>query len=227
MTEAARPEPFFIADDHALDLLNSIATPWGTEIEWLGDGRDLLAWLEQAGLVPPEVSMRFRERTSSEALDEVAAQARELREWFREFVAAQAGRWLDPSALANLDKINRLLACDEVYCQIESRAFKAKETAQEIRDARSSSLQWRRHRRWRSPDALLLPLAEAMGDLVCAADFARVKNCEGPVCTLWFHDISKNHTRRWCSMAVCGNRAKAATHRAKKRSAHSKLDRSN
>ena len=49
MTETARPEPFFIADDHALDLLNSVATPWGTEIEWLGDGRDLLAWLEQAG----------------------------------------------------------------------------------------------------------------------------------------------------------------------------------
>ncbi len=46
MTETARPEPFFIADDHALDLLNSVAAPWGTEIEWLGDGRDLLAWLD-------------------------------------------------------------------------------------------------------------------------------------------------------------------------------------
>lgn len=70
-----------------------------------------------------------------------------------------------------------------------------------------------------SPDALLLPLAEAMGDLICHADFEQVKICEGPTCTLWFNDVSKNHTRRWCSMAVCGNRAKAAAHRAKNRSA--------
>ncbi len=219
MTETARPEPFFIADDHALDLLNSVAAPWGTEIEWLGDGRDLLAWLEQAGLVPPEVSMRFREKASPEALDEVATQVRELREWFREFVAAHAGRPLEPSALADLDKINRLLARDETYRQIEPRVIKAQDRAQETKDARSSSLQWRRHRRWRAPEDLLLPIAEAMGDLICRADFERVRNCEGPTCTLWFHDVSKNHTRRWCTMAVCGNRAKAAAHRAKKRGA--------
>ncbi|MCZ6721275.1 MAG: CGNR zinc finger domain-containing protein [Proteobacteria bacterium] len=219
MTETARPEPFFIADDHALDLLNSVATPWGTEIEWLGDGRDLLAWLEQAGLVPPDVSMRFREKTSPEALDGVAVQARELREWFRAFVAAHAGRRLEPSALADLDKINRLLARDEIYRQIEPRAIKARNASQETQGAHSSSLQWRRHRRWRAPEDLLLPIAEAMGDLICRADFERVRNCEGPTCTLWFHDVSKNHTRRWCMMAVCGNRAKAAAHRARRRAA--------
>jgi len=211
MTETARPEPFLIADDRALDLLNSVAAPWGSEIEWLGDGRDLLAWLERAGTVPPDVSTRFREQTSPEALDEVAAESRELREWFRAFVAAHAGRRLDPLALADLDKINRLLGGDETYRQIEPRALEARDTG-------GSSFQWRRHRRWRSPEDLLLPIAEAMGDLICQADFERVKNCESPTCTLWFHDVSKNHTRRWCSMAVCGNRAKAAAHRAKKRS---------
>ena len=36
-----RPAPFFIGDDLALDFLNSIAAPWGEEIEWLGSGRDL------------------------------------------------------------------------------------------------------------------------------------------------------------------------------------------
>ena len=219
MTEVARPEPFFIADDHALDLLNSVATPWGTAIEWLGDGRDLLAWLELAGLVPPDVSMRFREKISSDALDEIASRARELREWFREFVAAHAGRRLDRSALADLDGINRLLACDEAYCQIEPGAMEARDSTQATQGAPKSSLQWGRHRRWRAPEDLLLPIAEAMGGLICRADFERVKHCEGPTCTLWFHDVSKNHTRRWCTMAVCGNRAKAATHRAKIRDA--------
>lgn len=224
MTETTLPEPSFIADDRALDLLNSVATPWGTQIEWLGDGRDLLAWLDQAGLVPPEASMRFREMASSEAIDEVAAQARELREWFRGFVATHAGRRLEPSALADLDKINRLLARDEAYRQIEPRAIKAQGAPREAHDASALTLKWRQYRRWRTPKDLLLPIAEAIGDLICQADFERVKNCEGPTCTLWFHDISKNHTRRWCSMAVCGNRAKAAAHRGRKRSARLKQD---
>ncbi|MFC5747471.1 CGNR zinc finger domain-containing protein [Actinomadura rugatobispora] len=47
----------------------------------------------------------------------------------------------------------------------------------------------------------------------------RVKACAHPDCVLYFHDATKNGTRRWCSMAACGNRAKAARHyeRAKTR----------
>ncbi len=214
MFKNARPEPFFIADNFALDLLNSVGSPWGTRIEWLGDGRDLLAWLEQAGLVPADVLMRFQEKTPPEELDEITAQVRELREWFREFVAPRAGHRLEPTALTDLDRINRLLAGDEAYRQIEPQAAASP-------DAGGASLQWRRYRRWRSPEDLLLPMAEAMGELICNVDFERVRNCEGPTCTMWFRDVSKNHTRRWCSMAVCGNRAKAAAHRAKKREASS------
>ncbi|MFB4305038.1 CGNR zinc finger domain-containing protein [Actinomadura sp. GTD37] len=41
---------------------------------------------------------------------------------------------------------------------------------------------------------------------------ARVKPCAHPDCVLHFFDTTKSGTRRWCSMAVCGNRAKAARH---------------
>ncbi|MEU3624964.1 hypothetical protein BS329_36755 [Amycolatopsis coloradensis] len=41
----------------------------------------------------------------------------------------------------------------------------------------------------------------------------RIKRCSGhPACTLYFEDTTRNGTRRWCSMAACGNRAKAARH---------------
>jgi predicted RNA-binding Zn ribbon-like protein len=40
----------------------------------------------------------------------------------------------------------------------------------------------------------------------------RVKRCENPGCVLWFFDTTRNGTRRWCSMAVCGNRMKARRH---------------
>jgi predicted RNA-binding Zn ribbon-like protein len=40
----------------------------------------------------------------------------------------------------------------------------------------------------------------------------RVKHCQNPDCVLWFFDTTRNGTRRWCSMAVCGNRMKARRH---------------
>ena len=40
----------------------------------------------------------------------------------------------------------------------------------------------------------------------------RIKHCENPTCVLWFFDTTRNGTRRWCSMAVCGNRMKARRH---------------
>jgi len=53
-----------------------------------------------------------------------------------------------------------------------------------------------------------------MADLVCDADFTVGRNCQGPTCTMLFLDTTKGRARRWCSMAVCGNRAKQAKHRA-------------
>jgi len=46
----------------------------------------------------------------------------------------------------------------------------------------------------------------------------RIRRCQHPACVLWFYDTTRNGTRRWCSMATCGNRAKAHRHydRAKK-----------
>jgi len=43
----------------------------------------------------------------------------------------------------------------------------------------------------------------------------RIRGCGGPSCILHFFDTSRNGTRRWCSMAACGNRAKASRHYAR------------
>jgi len=50
--------------------------------------------------------------------------------------------------------------------------------------------------------------------LLTSADRDRVRTCPGPNCGGRFLDLSPAGRRRWCSMAVCGNRAKAAKHRA-------------
>ena len=69
-----RPPPFFIGDDLALDFLNSVAVPSGREIEWLANGGDLIAWLQQAHAVPAEIAAHFRKTGGPRVLDAVAAQ---------------------------------------------------------------------------------------------------------------------------------------------------------
>ena len=108
----------FVTESPALDFLNSVAVPLDTEVEWLGSGDDLLAWLEQAGLVQSDVLEDFRKTAGPGALDAVAAQARALREWFRGFVQKHKGRRVTRSAINQLEPLNRVLARDEVYGQI-------------------------------------------------------------------------------------------------------------
>jgi predicted RNA-binding Zn ribbon-like protein len=207
-----RPAPMFIADAHGLDFLNTVAAPWGSDIEWLGNGQDLLAWLEQAGLITADVARTMRADTIPGELDAVAARARVLREWFRSFVLAHAGHRVAPNTLAELGPLNRLLERDEAYGEIVASETHS-HTHPEAPDVRGLHWHWRR--RWRTPDTLLLPIAQAMADLICDEDFTMVKNCEGPTCTMLFLDTTKGHARRWCTMSVCGNRAKQATHRAR------------
>ncbi|MEU8133994.1 CGNR zinc finger domain-containing protein [Streptodolium elevatio] len=59
-------------------------------------------------------------------------------------------------------------------------------------------------------------IARAYTELVRTADPARIRRCANPECTLWFHDVSRNGRRRWCSMTGCGNRAKARAHYARR-----------
>ncbi|ONK10320.1 CGNR zinc finger domain-containing protein [Streptomyces sp. MP131-18] len=58
----------------------------------------------------------------------------------------------------------------------------------------------------------LAVLAAAWGELVTTGDAARLKRCAETTCGEVFWDVSKNRSRRWCSMSVCGNRAKARRH---------------
>ena len=209
-----RPPPMFVADALGLDFLNSIGTPVDTVVEWLASGEDLLAWLEQAKLIDPAAAAAIRANSFPGELDEVAAQARALREWFRDFVLAHMGRPLTAEVLDSLEPLNRVLERDEGYGAIVARPAHPRD--HEV----TSGLQWRALRRWSTPNSLLLPLAQAMADLVCSEDFSLVKGCEGKICTLLFLDRTHGRARRWCSMSICGNREKQAAYRNRSKRPH-------
>jgi predicted RNA-binding Zn ribbon-like protein len=196
------PPALFVADSQGIDFLNSIATPTDTPIDWLDDGKGLLAWLDQAGLVPSETLTELNAQAMPGELDAVAAQARGLREWFRSFVSQGKGRPLTAGDLNNLAPLNRLLERDEGYF-----------TLAPVRQEKDTAIALRLTRRWRSPESLLLPIGVAMAKVIAEEDFTNIKACEGASCTLMFADHTRGRLRRWCSMAVCGNRAKAASHR--------------
>jgi predicted RNA-binding Zn ribbon-like protein len=59
---------------------------------------------------------------------------------------------------------------------------------------------------------MLAPILRSATDLLTSADLARVRECGADTCFWLFLDGSKNGTRRWCDMKVCGNRAKARRH---------------
>ncbi|MGP8233107.1 MAG: CGNR zinc finger domain-containing protein [Methylovirgula sp.] len=204
------PPALFVADAPALDFINSRAMPTGEIVDWLRSGEDFLAWLEQAKLAPPEVIAKLRAEARPAEIDAVARKARSLRDWFRGFVIAHMGRPLTSKAAAELEPLNRILADDWQFHEIVPERGSAR-----MRGDESQPLSWRIKRRWRDPESLLLPIAETMGEFVCTADFSRVKPCEGSHCTILFLDHTRSGARRWCSMAVCGNRAKQAMHRAR------------
>ncbi len=60
--------------------------------------------------------------------------------------------------------------------------------------------------------ALLAPVLWSAGDLLLGPKLARVRQCANPACLFLFLDESKGGNRRWCTMAGCGNRAKAHRH---------------
>lgn len=201
-----KPPGIFISGSLGLDFLNTLATPVDEPVDWIDDGDGLIAWLEQAGLVPAKVLKALKGQALPGEINAVAAQARNLREWFRGFVKARSGQALRPEDLHDLGPLNHLLERDEQFDQIAAGSGPG-----------VPALQLKTLRRWRSPESLLLPIGEEIAKFLCSDDFPYVKACEGSTCTLLFVDRTRGRARRWCSMAICGNRAKQAAHRSRRK----------
>lgn len=192
------PTFFFVGDALCLDLLNTVAQ--GADL--LADFASFTRWLTQAGILSGEEARVVGTRWGSSAEGtSVLAAVKTLRETLREAVeAVMAGESVPTKALKALNALlARSPARAELVRGVEGRVLK------------------RFRLDWQEPADLLAPVAESAADLFSAADPALVRKCASRECTLTFLDRTKNHRRRWCSMAVCGNRAKVAAHRARRK----------
>ncbi len=175
-----------ILGDHlAMDLMNTQARSNGALVDYWNSGVDVLAWLARCGVVPAEGGID---------LDALLARATALRTLAHRLIVQQKdGEPGDASALNAY--LHAYLSAPHLDRDSEGKLMLT-------RTARGDALA-----------SLLGPVAESVAQLLVDGDFTLVKQCEHPDCILWFYDRTKAHKRRWCSMALCGNRYKAAQFR--------------
>ena len=68
-------------------------------------------------------------------------------------------------------------------------------------------------------DGALARLLAIIDNASCDGTWERLKVCAEQTCRYAFYDHSRNRSGSWCSMAVCGNRAKARSYRERRRTA--------
>jgi predicted RNA-binding Zn ribbon-like protein len=198
-----RQPPELVGDHVALDFLNSIAAPSGTMVDWIPNGPDFVAWLVGAKVINPDDAQSVLSQFSSRDLNKTARDATALREWFRDVLLQVKTSGIGALSPTDIDRLNAVLAQGATY--------------QHIEDVKDTGLRLTAKRSWQKTDDLLAPVAVAMADLLCNGDFDLVRNCHNAPCTMWFYDRTKGHRRRWCSQAVCGNRAKVAAFRKRQK----------
>jgi len=195
-------QPLFLGSHPALDFLNTSFAPDGVRVETIGEGGRYLDWLVAAGLLDAAEPAKLARRFGGKALDAAAAEARRVREWARDWLA----RWRTAPRgdySREIEALNKLLA----------REARNREVA-----AGASGLELRELPTFESANALNALPAAQLAALVTQEDPALIRECAGAACTLWFLDRTKSHRRLFCSATVCGNRAKVAAFRERKRS---------
>lgn len=168
----------------ALDLLNTVPMVNGQLVDAFQTDQDVLQWLADYDLA---IELALPPNALLDA-------ARELRESIRRQIAAKKdGKPLD------LDVINRFLVSGISHMELVALD--------------KGQVRLERRRKIGSVSQLLAPVAEAAAELLSLDDFTFIRRCESPECVLWFYDRTKGHKRRWCSMALCGNRHKVSSFR--------------
>lgn len=176
---------FWVGNHPGLDLFNTAAADDnGAPVELLGGFDALASWLGEAQLVTPEDVRTVPARRRPQLL----RWTRRLRDAGRQVVDRDIARAADDRAL------------DAIVAEVAVRLAHPEATGSITPVAAETP-----------HDRIRLAVALAVLDAT-RLDRSRVRRCGREGCVLLFFDTSKNGTRRWCDMAVCGNRVKAAAH---------------
>lgn len=188
------------AGELCLDFINTLDNRPVPErrLELLPSYRELAEWAAQAGAIRPAQHAALISEADSHPRDAAAVRARAiaLRECLYRMVTA-----LVRNRLASKDELEDDLRTFSAYL---GEAF----SHLELRPARKElRLEWPEETS--QLDSILWPIVRSASELLTGNDLKYVRECGMETCRWVFVDRSKNHSRRWCDMTTCGNRAKA------------------
>ncbi len=187
---------YFLGDDLALDFVNTRPVVDGQLQELLPDFPALLRWFPAAGLVSADQASAIL--AQSTGLEQQAALERilEFREKLRSTIAV-----LEATGKVGEEAVR------EVNLHLERHPIGvrlAKRGGRVVKDRRFSAAK---------PADLIGIVASLAADLFAGKELARIRKCDS--CVIHFYDTTKSRTRKWCSMRICGNRAKVAKYAAR------------
>jgi predicted RNA-binding Zn ribbon-like protein len=178
-----------------LDFCNTVSTHVeGQGREYLTTYGELVAWSRHARILTGDdvralLSGATPNPDSAAAVLERAVRLREL--IYRTFSALAAQGQPIPPDLAALNR-----ALQDALPRLELRQS-------------AGGFEWAWARSRGDLDWMLWPIVRSAADLLTSEDLDRVRECAREGCDWLFVDTSKNRSRRWCSMDLCGSRVKA------------------
>jgi predicted RNA-binding Zn ribbon-like protein len=184
-----------------LDFVNTDAAAQSPGADLLRDFESLLRWMQGEGALDDERAAGIRRRAVLQPAAAAAAlvDARRVRAALRSL--AERGERTERVRDEAILEINRVLGRSAGTRRIDpaadggyTRAFVP------TGDAFAG---------------LMIPIVESAADSLIASELGRIRRCADPRCHRVYVDATKNGRRRWCDMGTCGNRAKAARHRAR------------
>ena len=204
-------EPFiFIGERLWLDFVNTDDVRRGVRFDALREFETFVQWLEAASVVDTERAAGLRRRAQQQPSGAAAAlvDARRVRASLR--ALAERGSTTERARNDTIAEINRILGRSAGTRRLEpngdgsfTRSFVP------VGDAFAG---------------LMIPVVESAADALVIGELSRIRRCADGRCPRVFFDGTKNGRRRWCDMATCGNRAKAARHRVRLREAEDPTD---
>ena len=198
----------FNAGRLCLDFVNTVRSrPSSDRLDLIGAYQDLLAWARQATILTPGEAATLADAAhqGARAAGEALTRARTLREsMYAVFSAKAAGL---PAPPADLQTLNRAIA----------RAM-----AQSGLTAVGARFEWGWPDSAPGLDRVSWWVARSAAELLTSTDLTFVRECASYDCGWLFMDTTKNRSRRWCDMRVCGNRAKSRRHYERRRAGGSR-----
>lgn len=194
-----------------LDLVNTLDHRFRDEppVELLLDYEALLSFARQSGILDPGQVRALKTSVKPQAAARALSSARELREALATVLYGNLEGHPPPaSAIRTLE-----------------RHFLASEQHRELRwqegatSGRRPGMTWQWAAAQKDAEFPVWILAALAGELMLSDALQRVSACEADPCRWLFLDTSKNHTRRWCNMKICGNRMKARRFQARRAAA--------